>query len=77
MVCVNSHQILLILSEMLRCVKIGEKIKERLDEMIATWGNHQPLRLMFQDEARFGRVSDTHRCECPPSPMCQDTFRRS
>jgi hypothetical protein len=36
MVGVNSHQIPLILREMLRWVKIGEKIKEWLDEMIAT-----------------------------------------
>ncbi len=31
------------------------------------------LRLMFQDEARFGRVSDTRRCWCPKPmrPLCQ------
>lgn len=27
-----------------------------------------PLRLMFQDEARFGRISDTRHCWCP-KPM--------
>jgi hypothetical protein len=25
----------------------------------------EPLRVMFQDEARFGRISDTRRCWCP------------
>ena len=28
---------------------------------------------MFQDEARFGRISDTRRCWCPKParPLCQ------
>nr|WP_231937471.1 IS630 family transposase [Caballeronia udeis] len=31
------------------------------------------MRLMFQDEARFGRISDTRRCWCPKPvrPLCQ------
>ena len=33
---------------------------------------------MFQDEARFGRVSDTHRCGCsqPIRPLCQARITR-
>lgn len=31
------------------------------------------MRLMFQDEARFGRISDTRRCWCPKPkrPICK------
>ena len=29
------------------------------------WSDGKPLRIMFQDEARFGRISDTRRCWCP------------
>lgn len=31
------------------------------------------MRVMFQDEARFGRISDTRRCWCPKPirPMCK------
>ncbi|SFM67803.1 DDE superfamily endonuclease [Nitrosomonas communis] len=32
--------------------------------MIATCGNYRPLRLMFQDEARFGRIADRCYCWC-------------
>ncbi len=28
-------------------------------------GQDRPLRLMFQDEARFGRISDSRRCWTP------------
>jgi DDE superfamily endonuclease len=27
---------------------------------------HRPVRLMFEDEARFGRISDPRRCWAPP-----------
>ena len=32
----------------------------------------EPIRLMFMDEARFGRISDTRRCWCPKPirPVC-------
>ena len=32
-----------------------------------------PIRVMFQDEARFGRISDTRRCWCPAPtrPVCR------
>lgn len=36
-----------------------KKLQGKLDEIVATWSNNRPLRLMFQDEARFGRISDT------------------
>ncbi|SDZ18472.1 DDE superfamily endonuclease [Nitrosomonas sp. Nm33] len=39
--------------------------------MVAAWGNHRPLRLMFQDEARFGRIADRRYCWChrPDRPV--------
>jgi len=37
---------------------------------------HFPLRLMFQDEARFGLISDARRCWChaPERPICPVTI---
>jgi transposase len=37
------------------------------------WPGESPVRLMFQDEARFGRISDVRRSWCPKPfrPMCQ------
>ena len=33
-------------------------------ETIALFADTRPVRLMFQDEARFGRISDCRRCWC-------------
>jgi transposase len=33
--------------------------------MIQEFPGTGPIRLMFQDEARFGRIADTRRCWCP------------
>lgn len=37
------------------------------------WEEEKPIRVMFQDEARFGRISDTRRCWCPAPtrPVCR------
>lgn len=47
-------------------------MEKKLPELIASidgeWSGANKdgkLRLMFQDEARFGRISDTRRCWCP------------
>jgi len=42
-----------------------------LDQIVATWDNDRPLRLMFQDKAQFGRISDTRYCWCrrPARPL--------
>ncbi len=37
----------------------GKKRPNALAEIRATFLVSQPLRLMYQDEARFGRISDT------------------
>ena len=39
-----------------------KKLPERLAEEVATFAVTRPLRLMFQDEARFGRISDVRHC---------------
>lgn len=38
---------------------------------MANWNTGRPLRLMFQDEARFGRIPDTRYCWCrrPVRPL--------
>ena len=43
----------------------GKKLPERLAEAVAAlaaFAVTRPLRLMFQDEARFGRISDVRHC---------------
>ena len=50
-----------------------KKLPEVLAEIDRQWPSKGPIRLMFQDEARFGRISDTRRCWCPKPvrPLCQ------
>ncbi|GHT91861.1 hypothetical protein AGMMS49545_08490 [Betaproteobacteria bacterium] len=33
-----------------------------MGEIVESWNNSKPRRLMFQDEARFGRTSQCRRC---------------
>lgn len=49
----------------------GKKLPERLATEIAAFAVPRPLRLMFQDEARFGRISDVRHCwdKKPHRPM--------
>jgi putative transposase len=42
-----------------------KKLSATLAEIIAQFEEQGPVRVMFQDEARFGRISDTRRCWCP------------
>ena len=48
-----------------------KKLPGALGEIQASFGTQRPLRLMFQDEARFGRISDTCYCWArrPMRPM--------
>ena len=39
-----------------------KKLPERLAEEVAAFPVSRPFRLMFQDEARFGRISDVRHC---------------
>ena len=57
--------------EILRRVRTGKKLQGNLDQIVASWNNDRPLRLMFQDEARFGRIPDTRYCWCrrPVRPL--------
>ena len=50
-----------------------KKLPEILAEIAGQWQGEEPIRLMFQDEARFGRISNTRRCWCPKPirPICQ------
>jgi transposase len=50
---------------------VGKKLPERLAEEVAAFAVARPLRLMFQDEARFGRISDVRHCwdKKPSRPM--------
>jgi transposase len=41
---------------------LEKKLSSALGEIVASFANPKPLRLMFQDEARFGRISDTRYC---------------
>lgn len=48
-----------------------KKLPDRLAAEIAAFAVARPLRLMFQDEARFGRISDVRHCwdKKPHRPM--------
>ena len=43
----------------------GKKLSAALGDIVAQFDAQGPIRLMFQDEARFARISDTRRCWCP------------
>ena len=42
-----------------------KKLPELLGLIDRQWPGEGSLRLMFQDESRFGRISDLRRCWCP------------
>ncbi|MFD2378564.1 IS630 family transposase [Ottowia pentelensis] len=50
-----------------------KKLPERLAEICSHWPQQGPIKLMFQDEARFGRINDVRRCWAPKPvrPLCQ------
>ena len=50
-----------------------KKLPETLAQLIAGWAGSSPVKLMFQDEARFGRISDVRRCWAPfpMRPLCR------
>lgn len=53
-----------------------KKLPETLTEIRQGWAQGKPIKLMFQDEARFGRIADVRRCWapkpiCPLCPLCQ------
>ena len=50
-----------------------KKLPEALAGFIAERSRARPVKLMFQDEARFGRISDVRRCWAPKPirPLCQ------
>ena len=50
-----------------------KKLPETIARLIVDWGDSSPVKLMFQDEARFGRISDIRRCWAPfpMRPLCR------
>jgi transposase len=44
---------------------LEKKLPDVIAEIGKAWPGEGPIRLMFMDEARFGRISDTRRCWCP------------
>ena len=50
-----------------------KKLPETLAGLIAAWPGPAPVRLMFQDEARFGRINHVRRCWAPwpVRPLCR------
>jgi len=51
---------------------VEKKFPELIARIDREWPGEDPIRVMFQDEARFGRISDTRRCWCPKPvrPLC-------
>jgi transposase len=52
---------------------VEKKLPETLAALQKDWAEGQDLKLMFQDEARFGRISEVRRCWAPKPmrPLCQ------
>jgi transposase len=50
-----------------------KKFPEIIAKIEQEWPGEGTIRIMFQDEARFGRISDTRRCWCPKPyrPTCR------
>ncbi len=50
-----------------------KKLKFIVQDNTQGWQEDLPLRLMFQDEARFGLISESRRCWCPKPerPICK------
>ena len=50
-----------------------KKLPETLAQLKADWVGTTPIKWMFQDEARFGRISDVRRCWAPfpIRPLCR------
>jgi transposase len=44
---------------------LPELVQEQVAVQAAPSGQGLPVRVMFEDEARFGRISDTRRCWAP------------
>ncbi len=42
--------------------EVWKKLPEAIAEVLAMFPTSRPLRVMYQDEARFGRISDTRYC---------------
>ena len=40
----------------------GKKLPQTLAEIGQDWAQGKTIKLMFQDAARFGRISDVRRC---------------
>ena len=51
---------------------LEKKFPDIVAKVKESWPGEGPIRLMFMDEARFGRISDTRCCWCPKPfrPMC-------
>ena len=45
--------------------RLLKKLPEIVDQEVASQAPERPIRLMFQDEARFGRINDPRRCWAP------------
>jgi transposase len=52
---------------------VEKKFPQLIEQIDSQWPGSGLLRVMFQDEARFGRICDTRRCWCPKPvrPVCQ------
>ena len=50
-----------------------KKLPETLAAISQDWAQGKAIKLMCQDEARFGRISDVRRCWAPKPlrPICQ------
>ena len=52
---------------------VGKKLTRTLTAIRKDWAQGKTIKLMFQDEARFGHISDVRQCWAPKPlrPICQ------
>ena len=50
-----------------------KKFPETIEEIAKEWEDERPIRIMFEDEARFGRITAVHNSWCPKPyrPVCK------
>ena len=50
-----------------------KKFPETIEEIAKGWEDERPIRIMFEDEARFGRITAVHNSWCPKPyrPVCK------
>jgi hypothetical protein len=61
----SSPRTSLIPNQMRLPSRTGKKLFTKIADVLQDWPTQAPVKVMFQDEARFGRISDVRYCWAP------------